>query len=35
MPAGWFVGRSEQRHGGRWEQYAFDQTEKAHIGKRS
>ena len=34
-PPGWFVGRPGQRYGGQWEQYAFDQTEKAHIGKRS
>ena len=26
---GWFVGRPGQRYGGQWEQYAFDQTEKA------
>jgi hypothetical protein len=32
---GWFVDRPGQRYGGQWEQYAFDQTEKAHIGKRS
>ncbi|MEP7360735.1 MAG: hypothetical protein ABI744_04060 [Chloroflexota bacterium] len=32
---GWYVGRPGQRHGGQWEQYAFDTTEKAHIGKRS
>ncbi len=24
-----------QRHGGQCEQYAFDTTEKAHIGRRS
>jgi len=34
-PPGWFVGRPGQRHGGQWEQYAFDTTEKAHIGRRS
>lgn len=34
-PAGWFVGRPGQRHGGQWEMYAFDTTEKANIGPRS
>jgi len=34
-PPGWFVGRSGQRHGGQWAMYAFDTTEKAHIGRRS
>jgi len=34
-PPNWFVGRPGQRHGGQWEQYAFDTTEKAHIGQRS
>ena len=34
-PAGWFVGRPGQRHGGQWAMYAFDTTEKAHIGRRS
>lgn len=34
-PPGWFVGRPGQRHGGQWAMYAFDQTEKAYIGKRS
>jgi hypothetical protein len=34
-PPGWFVGRPGQRHGGQWAMYAFDQTEKAHIGRRS
>jgi len=34
-PAGWFVGRPSQRHGGQWAMYAFDTTEKAHIGRRS
>jgi hypothetical protein len=34
-PVGWFVGRPNQRHGGEWAMYAFDQTEKAHIGRRS
>jgi len=33
--AGWHVGRPGQRHGGQWEMYAFDTTEKAHIGRRS
>jgi hypothetical protein len=33
-PSGWFVGR-RQRRGGQWAMYAFDTTEKAHIGKRS
>ena len=28
-PPNWFVGRPGQRHGGQWEQYAFDATEKA------
>ena len=32
---GWFVGSPGQRHGGSWEMYAFDPTEKAHIGRRS
>ena len=30
-PAGWFVGRPGQRHGGQWVIYAFDTTEKANI----
>ena len=34
-PPGWFVGRPGQRHGGQWAMYAFDQTEKAHVGRRS
>ena len=34
-PAGWFVGRPGQRYGGQWEQYAYDTTEKAQIGRRS
>ncbi len=34
-PLGWFVGRPGQRHGGQWAMYAFDTTEKAHIGRRS
>lgn len=34
-PPGWYVGRPSQRHGGSWAMYAFDQREKAHIGKRS
>lgn len=34
-PPGWYVGRPGQRYGGQWEQYAYDTTEKAHIGKRS
>jgi hypothetical protein len=34
-PRGWFVGRPGQRHGGQWATYAFDTTEKAHIGRRS
>jgi hypothetical protein len=34
-PPGWFVGRPDRRHGGTWAIYAFDQTEKAHIGRRS
>lgn len=34
-PAGWFVGRPGPRHGGTWTMYAFDQTEKAAIGRRS
>jgi len=29
------VGRPGQRHGGQWAIYAFDQTEKAQIGRRS
>jgi hypothetical protein len=29
-PPGWFVGRPRQRYGGQWEQYTFDQSEKAH-----
>lgn len=35
MPAGWYVGPPGERHGGTWAIYAFDQAEKAHIGKRS
>lgn len=27
-PSGWFVGRPGQRHGGQWEQYAADMTER-------
>ena len=34
-PPKWCVGRPGQRYGGQWEQYAFDHTEKVHIGKRS
>ena len=34
-PSGWFVGRPGQRHGGQWEQYAFDTAEKDHVGRRS
>lgn len=34
-PLGWFLGRPGQRRGGQWEQYAFDTTERAHIGRRS
>lgn len=34
-PRGWYVGRPGQRHGGQWAIYAFDTTEKAHIGRRS
>lgn len=34
-PDDWFVGRPGQRYGGQWEMYAFDQTEKAEIGRRS
>ena len=34
-PPGWYVGRPSQRHGGSWAMYAFDRTEKAHIGRRS
>jgi hypothetical protein len=34
-PPHWYVGRPSQRHGGQWAIYAFDQTEKAHIGRRS
>lgn len=33
-PPGWYVGRPGQRHGGQWAIYAFDTTERAHIGKR-
>lgn len=29
------VGRAGQRHGGQWTIYAFDTTERAHIGRRS
>ena len=31
---GWFVGRPGPRHGGTWTMYAFDQIEKAHVGRR-
>ena len=34
-PPVWFVGRPGRRRGGSWAMYAFDQTEKAHIGRRS
>jgi hypothetical protein len=34
-PPGWHVGRPGRRYGGQWGQYGFDQTEKAHIGRRS
>ena len=34
-PPGWCVGRPAQRHGGQWAMYAFDTTEKAHVGKHS
>ena len=34
-PPGWFVGTPARRHGGQWAMYAYDTTEKAHIGKRS
>jgi len=34
-PPGWYVGRPGPRHGGTWTIYAFDTTEKGHIGKRS
>lgn len=34
-PPDWFVGRPGRRHGGQWAMYAFDTTEKAHIGRRS
>ncbi len=33
-PPGWWVGSPGPRHGGTWTMYAFDQTEKAHIGRR-
>jgi len=32
-PPGWYVGTPSQRHGGQWEQYAFDTTVKVHIGR--
>jgi len=34
-PPGWYVGRPGPRHGGTWTMYAFDQTEKAQLGRRS
>lgn len=34
-PLGWYVGRPGQRHGGQWAMYAFDTTERAHVGRRS
>jgi hypothetical protein len=34
-PAGWFVGCPGPRHGGQWAIYAFDTTEKAHVGRGS
>jgi len=34
-PPGWYAGRLGQRHGGSWAMYAFDTTEKAHVGRRS
>ena len=34
-PAGWFVGRPGQRYGGQWAMYAFDTTQKPHVGRRS
>jgi hypothetical protein len=34
-PAGWFVGRPGQRHGGQWAIYGYDTREKAKIGPRS
>ena len=33
-PPNWTVGLPSQRHGGSWEMYAFDQTEKPKIGRR-
>ena len=35
-PDGWYVGRPswDERYG-RWEQYAFDPSEKPVVGKRS
>ena len=33
-PKGWFVGRPGQRHGGQWEMYGFDTTERAQMGRR-
>lgn len=32
---GWFVGSPSRRHDGQWAIYAFDTTEKAHIGRWS
>lgn len=34
-PPGWYLGTPVLRHGGQWAMYAYDTTEKAHIGKRS
>lgn len=34
-PPRWFVGRPGQRHGGQWEMYAFDRTERPKMGHRS
>lgn len=33
-PPNWQVGLPSQRHGGSWEMYAFDQTEKPKVGRR-
>ena len=34
-PPDWIVGLPSQRDGGSWEMYAFDQTEKPKVGRRS
>ena len=34
-PPNWQVGLPSQQHGGSWQMYVFDQTEKPKVGNRS